>query len=345
MPVKLEKNPMQICEILRNVKILQMFYANIGVLLLFFILFCSLNIQQVSAQNEMQFCGCANLGIVVNPGAAGKTGSWNAVGSFRKQWVGFDGAPQTTILGIDGEVKFLKSFHGVGVSVFHDKVGPLTTMNINGNYSYHLELGKGYLGLGARLGVINVAFKTSDLKPSVDGGENDYHQSSDEALQGGDDSGTTFDVGLGGFYQSEVSYVSLSLLHLNAPTVEMKGGAEIKSRPVVTFGAGRKLGSSAMNLEPRIFFKSDFASSQLEMSALVNMKSKFAVGMGYRLQDAIFFEFGLNLSNGLYVGYTYDLCLSGLRRYNSGSHEVNVSYTFNIDVEKRTKRYKSVRIL
>ena len=54
---------------------------------------------------------------------------------------------------------------------------------------------------------------------------------------------------------------------------------------------------------------------------------------------------GVNLNNGISVGYGYDLGLSKLRTYHSGSHEVVVGYTFNVDIEKRTKSYKSVRIL
>ena len=218
-------------------------------------------------------------------------------------------------------------------------------MNINANYSYHIELSKGQVGIGARLGAINAAFKVSDLSATVDGAETDYHQSSDAALEGSDDSGTTFDIGVGGFYQSDKSYISLSLLHLNRPRIELKSGTEIKARPVLTFGSGYKMGSGQNNFEPRLFFKSDFASWQLEMGGNANVKNKVSFGMGYRLQDAIFFVFGINLSNGIYVGYGYDLCVSELHRYNSGSHEVGISYTFNIDVEKRTKRYKSVRIL
>ena len=324
---------------------LQMFYSDNSVLLLFFILICVLNGQKLAAQNEMQLSGYANMPIVANPGAAGKTGTWNAVGAFRKQWIGFDGAPQTTILSIDGEIAFLKNFHGVGATVIHDKSGPLTLMNINANYSYHIELSKGQLGIGARLGALNAAFKLSDLSATVNGAETDYHQSSDQALEGNDDSGTTLDIGVGAFYQSEKSYISLSMLHVNRPKITFKSGTEFKSRPIATLGAGQKFGNSQLSFEPRFFFKSDFALWQLEMSGNMNIKKMVTTGIGYRLQDAIFFMVGINLSNGLYVGYTYDLCVSDLHRYNSGSHEVGISYTFNIDVEKRTKRYKSVRIL
>lgn len=321
-----------------------MFCRSYYVLLLFFVLICILRSEPLSAQNEMQFGGYANNTLVVNPGAAGKSGTYEAGAAFRKQWAGFDGSPSTTILSVDGEVKFLNNFHGVGASVFRDQVGPFTTMNINADYSYHIELGKGMLGLGMRLAAINVAFKTSNLSPSVPDAEDEYHQASDEALEGNDDSATAFDVGMGGFFQSDRSFLSLSLLHLDAPTAKLKSGASIKAKPLLTLAGGRKFGQAG-GFEPRFFMKTDFGSMQLDVSCSTSFRKLVTVGMGYRLQDAIFFLLGVKLSNGLYVGYEYDVCTSALRRYNNGSHEIVASYQFSIDVEKRTKRYKSVRIL
>ena len=327
-------------------RFLRMFCCLKGVLLMFFTLICISECQLCYAQNEMQYGGTANLPIIVNPGSAGKSGAVEAIGAFRKQWTGFKGSPQTTLLSVDAEVKFLGNFHGVGASVYNDTDGPLTTMNINASYSYHIDLSKGLLGLGLRVGVMNVAFKLSDLKPSVDGGENDYHQSSDMALQGSDSSGSAFDAGVGAYYQSDASYVGFSLLHVNAPSVELNSGAKIKSRPLMTVGASRKLETTGtVSFEPSMFFKTDFASWQMEVIGAADFRKVFSAGLGYRLQDAIFFPFWVNLSNGLRVGYTYDLCVSALHRYNGGSHELAASYTFNIDVEKRNKRYKSVRIL
>ena len=67
--------------------------------------------------------------------------------------------------------------------------------------------------------------------------------------------------------------------------------------------------------------------------------------MGARLQDAMLFAAGVRLRNGLDIAYAYDLSLSRLSRYNSGSHEIAARYSFDFDRQKPTKRYKSVRIL
>ncbi len=314
-------------------------------ILIFFVLICNLYQQALFAQNDMQLTGVANLPTSMNPGAAGQSGAIKAVVAYKKQWVGVSGSPSTTLLGIDAEVKFLHNFHGVGVMVFYDQIGPLTNMNINANYSFHVELDKGLLGIGARIGALNISMKTSDLFTSVGGYDNDYHQSSDPLLQSEDQSGTALDIGLGAFYQTRKGYLSLSFLHLTAPTIETKDLVEIKNKPLMTLGGGRMLGSGETLFEPRVFFKTDFASWQLEFSGQLDIRKHVSLGLGYRIQDALFFQLGLSLFNGLFIGYSYDLSLSKVIRYSSGSHEIAVSYTFNVDVEKRNKRYKSVRIL
>ncbi len=323
------------------------FWSVNDVLLVVFILICSSHSRPATAQNEMQFTGIANMPVVVNPASAGRLGAMNAVAAYRKQWVGFDGSPSTTLLGIDAEVKFLRNFHGVGALVFYDKIGPYTSININANYSFHIELDKGQLGVGARVGAQNIAVSPSELSPSVSGYETDYHQDSDPVLEGSDDGGTALDIGLGAFFQSKRSYLSFSVLHINAPTIETKEGAKISLKPTMTLGAGRKTKEIGENItiEPRMSFKTDFSSCQFDMIGLMNIKEKVSWGLGYRWQDALIFQFGLNLSNGINVGYDYDLSLSKVIKYNSGSHEVSISYTFDVDMERRTKRYKSVRIL
>lgn len=323
------------------------FYALRRALLIIFHLLCLLCLNEAKAQTELQFSGCADVPKITCPGSAGHTGDIEAMAAFRKQWVGIDGSPSTTVLAIDGEVKFLSNFHGVGAIAVSDKIGPFTNTYIDVNYSYHLELNKGFLGLGLRLGAINSSFNASDLSTTVEGLEDDYHQESDMLLQSsGDDGGTAFDVGCGAFFESKLSYLSFSVLHLTSPKIETKGNAILKNRPLLTFGAARKVGEKGnVELDPRLFFKTDFTSWQLEMAADVIFRKKICVGLGYRLQDALFLQFIFDMSNGITLGYAYDISIGNFGGHTGGSHEIMIGYKFNLDIEKRTKRYKSVRIL
>ncbi len=325
---------------------LRIFYAR-RALSAFFTLICVLYCQVAKAQSEPLFSGSFLMPSAVNPGAAGRSGLVDVTAAFRQQWIGFDGAPTQFFLAADAELSFLKNFHGIGVLAVQDKVGPVTALCLGGEYSFHIYLDKGMLGLGARFGAYNVKFGTSDLYTSPADLPSGFHQESDEALSGADDSQTAFDAGLGAFYQSEASFMSLSILHLTAPELEMKSGAKMNVRPVMNLGAGRLLGKDVRqrSVEPRLALRTDFASWQMEMWLNANFNPRFWLGLGARLQDALLASTGVRLKNGLDISYAYDLSLSKLRKYNSGSHEVVIHYSIDLSREKPTKRYKSVRIL
>jgi hypothetical protein len=54
---------------------------------------------------------------------------------------------------------------------------------------------------------------------------------------------------------------------------------------------------------------------------------------------------GIELLNGIMVGYSYDLELSPLLKYNSGSHEITVRYCFDLSLDKSPQKYESIRFL
>ncbi len=313
----------------------------------FFSLICALFGGDARAQGEPQFSGSFALPSVQNPAAAGCSGAATATAAFRQQWVGFEGAPRQFLLAADFEAAFLRNFHGLGVTAAQDKVGALTNLNLAASYSFHIYLDKAVLGLGAKFGVYNVKFETGGLRTSPSDLPDGYHQEADDALSGADDTRSAFDAGLGGFFQSEASFLSLSVAHLTAPDIELGSGARVNVRPVLALAAGRLLGRDVKvrSFEPRMTLMTDFASWQVEMMANFNFNRSFWAGMGARLQDAMLFAAGVRLRNGLDIAYAYDLGLSRLRRYNSGSHEIAARYSFDFDRQKPTKRYKSVRIL
>ena len=68
-------------------------------------------------------------------------------------------------------------------------------------------------------------------------------------------------------------------------------------------------------------------------------------GVSYRYQEALIFMGGMELKNGIMVGYSYDWNVSDVGKYTGGSHEVTVANHFGLQWGKRQKIYKSVRFL
>jgi hypothetical protein len=90
--------------------------------------------------------------------------------------------------------------------------------------------------------------------------------------------------------------------------------------------------------------KTDLAGWQVDVTGRIVYDDKFWGGISYRLDDAVSLLMGLEMLNGLKVGYSFDLVTSAIGYYGFASHEIFVTYS--IDLEKnRSQKYKSVRFL
>ena len=52
----------------------------------------------------------------------------------------------------------------------------------------------------------------------------------------------------------------------------------------------------------------------------------FLLGASYRFKDAVVLVAGVRVKNRLKLAYSYDIVTSPLRTYNSGSHEIILSF-------------------
>ena len=104
--------------------------------------------------------------------------------------------------------------------------------------------------------------------------------------------------------------------------------------------------SPVLDVQPSAFVKTDFADWQYSVNAHVVFKKTYWGGLAYRDKEAVAFLGGLELKNGILVGYSYDLNIaSGVSSHLGGSHEVSLAYCFGLKMGKKEKIYKSVRFL
>jgi len=81
-----------------------------------------------------------------NPAYSGMNNNINVTMIGRQQWSGFAGSPTTALLNIHSPVSLLKG--GLGFTYVSDQLGFETNSVARLNYSYHLNLGAGKLGIG-----------------------------------------------------------------------------------------------------------------------------------------------------------------------------------------------------
>ncbi|WP_353120857.1 PorP/SprF family type IX secretion system membrane protein, partial [Myroides odoratus] len=66
---------------------------------------------------------------------------------------------------------------------------------------------------------------------------------------------------------------------------------------------------------------------QMDISANFMFVDKFTAGVAYRWDAAVSGLVGFQVSENIFVGYSYDAETSKLARYNSGSHEIFMRFT------------------
>ncbi|RXM42177.1 type IX secretion system membrane protein PorP/SprF, partial [Flavobacterium sp. YO12] len=89
------------------------------------------------AQQDAQYTQYMYNAININPAYAGSRGALSVFGLYRTQWVGLDGAPETSSFSINTPIN--NSNLGIGLSLVNDKIGPTNENNISADLSYSIQ--------------------------------------------------------------------------------------------------------------------------------------------------------------------------------------------------------------
>jgi type IX secretion system PorP/SprF family membrane protein len=281
--------------------------------------------------------------LTYNPGVSGISGMICATAITRQQWVGFEGAPSVQSFSVSAPVSPFRIQSGVGLFVQRDKTGFDKDISISGDYAYLLDLGSGKLGIGLSAGMINKSIDPTWVIPS---GDNHTPPSGDPLIPEQKESVTAFDMGVGLYYRTEKYYAGVSVTHINEPKLKFSKGTPYISRHLYfTGGYTFQLANPAFELIPSVFAFSDLKVLQVAVNTIVRYNKKVWGGVSYRAGDAVVGMVGVELFNGVRIGYAYDYPLSDIRKSTSGSHEFMVNYCFDLSLGKSPMRYKSIRFL
>ncbi len=310
----------------------------------FLVLCILLNISNFVAlgQQDPQFSQNRFNHLTVNPGFAGSSGLINFSLLNRYQWVGFPGAPVTTVFNTDAAVRLIGKNDGIGFSITNDVIGFEKNIAIGLNYSWRAKVGNGQLGSGVSLGLMNKNLKID--MTGIDGA--DLLNLSDAGLPQGSDSGILTDLGFGLFYQHKNYELAVSARHLNQPAllINESGRYSLKRHYYLSGSYIVQMANERLQVIPSFYFKTEATTWQADINMTLQYDKRLWSGLGYRFGDAVVISAGAELWNGIKFGYSYDLSISALSRYNSGSHEIFIAYAIKL-YKKKTHKYRSVRFL
>jgi type IX secretion system PorP/SprF family membrane protein len=302
-----------------------------------------------------------------NPAYAGQTSNLEATLLSRMQWVGIENAPRTTIFAVQMPYSLLGKVHGVGASLYNDRSGLFSVTMYSGQYAWKKKMLKGNFSIGIQAGYINQSFDGTKVEIP----EDDYHSPNDEAIPTSLVSGTSVDFALGFFFSKAKWFAGLSVNHLLAPTLDLtdKYVFEIPRSYYFTAGYNIQLSNPLLELRPSLLVKTMEMSSlyldgdslvekvetntlkammrntQVDITLRMIYNKLFWGGLSWRKGDALTLMLGGKF-NMIEVGYAYDFPISMIIKESTGSHELFVRYTMEIDLNKKSKnKHKSVRIL
>lgn len=317
---------------------------------------CSTN---TYAQQEAQFSHNMFNIMSFNPAYAGSNNQICMTLLGRQQWMGFeetnpDGesysvAPQTFLFSIDANINPIRG--GIGAVVYKDKLGHEDNVGFKFGYAYRRAIGPGHLGVGVMAGFLN---KTIDYSGffAID--------PNDPLLQGAEESDMIFDLSFGAFYKVPGSYYagisSSQLLQSESSFSNTLGSPQLKRHYYFIGGYYYTIPSAPeFELQPSIFIKSDFVSTQFDVNCLAVYNSQFWGGISYRPVDALVILVGgkpllnsaIPAAESLGIGISYDVTTSamGSNGRSAGSFEFLVNYCFKIVYVPPVSSYKNVRFL
>jgi type IX secretion system PorP/SprF family membrane protein len=312
---------------------------------------------------DFQFSQFYAAPLYLNPGLTGISQETRMGTVYRNQWPGLDYKFTAFTAYVDHYSFDRKSGVGMSVSSFSEEFLKINTTEISGYYAYNLQLSdRVNFQLGTQISYIQ---KRGTLENLLFGDQIDvFNQttlpSSADAI-GGLEPFSYFSLGLGGVLTWDKLWVGVSGHHLNKPSLAFfMWDGETQHWPKFSLQAGYTIPLEEPEFWEEgtgkfVHFMANYKRQgpfQFLDAGVQVLLNQLVLGAGLRgmpiqsdlpKRESMIALFGLNLSNGLSVGYSYDYPISDVGSQTLGSHELSLRYQFFYGTPK--SRGQSSRVL
>lgn len=275
--------------------------------------------------------------FVVSPTYAGIGDNLRIRANGLTQWVGIKDAPDNQ--SIYADMRILDR-SGIGISLYNDKNGNTRQTGAKISFAHHLTLdyySKQYLSFGIsynvntfKIDIDKFNFETGTSR-GIDPGITDNRKIANN----------NFDIGV--LYRNKEFYASLNIGNLLNKNIDKFYHAEpalLRNYQLYTGYIIKANTQNRVEYEPSVFYQ--YFASDKRSSTDLNFKYRqfnryddyFWVGASYRfLNDQILQPNALGPMAGFkksnfYFGYSYQLSLSQISAYNSGTHVITIGLDF-----------------
>lgn len=307
------------------------------------------------AQQRPQYTQYIFNNYLLNPAISGIENYTDVKVGYRKQWVGINDAPQTSFVSANWKLgddylwknplslpdkggnpmsrNYMQNYtaspshHGMGIIAVLDKVGPISRLDANITYAYHLQMANQLnLSVGVAAGLTRIGFDVSSLQFQ----ESEIEPATRNAIE----SQVKPDLGLGiwlygarFFAGASVQQIlSQKLKFVNDPGFNL--GKEVPHFFITT--GYRFFVSEEISATPSVMFKKVSPTPvSIDVNMKMSFKDRFWIGGSYRKDDSFAALAGVNISKLINLTYSYDFVTSDLNRVTNGSHEIVLGFQLN----------------
>jgi len=272
---------------------------------------------------------------VFNPAIGGIHDYYQVRTNYRYQWAGIKDAPRTYLLSAYGPHKAMPM--GYGGFIYSDVSAATSQLGLYGSYAYNVLITTDIrLSMGAFMGLKQFKVAKDQLKPGTEG---------DPVYEGVEFVKYMPDANIGGYIYNSQFYFGASFNQLFGNKIEFLDEYDTKdvmrklNNHFFVTGGYKYNVTRDLDLEGSTFFKI-VRSAPVQMDLTVRgiwQKTAWG-GISWRTGDAIVVLAGYNYSDMLYIGYSYDVTTSQLRKLQSGSHEFMIGARFNSIKNSGAKR-------
>ena len=286
----------------------------IAYILFFFLVFTLQAQQYVPGVSQYMFHG-----LLLNPAIAGSDEVFSAGASYRSQWLGADGAPNTQLLSLSTPLKNERM--ALGGYLYRDQLGVTNKMALYLTGAYRLSMGAGKLSFGLSAGVNSEKNKWTKIQTTT---SNDPTFSQDSRVS------YLPNFSWGTYYYTPQFYVSVSVPFILG--VNYNGENTSTSFNVQQWNwhisGGYKIDLfEDWSLLPSILYKTNLGiSSVLDGNMMVRYLKKYELGVGYRSNGQWVVMAKCKLNQKWTLGYALDGSFTKEGPPARNSHEITLFF-------------------
>lgn len=264
--------------------------------------------------------------FALNPAVAGLKKCTDATFGNRRQWTGFEGAPNHYFASIHTRLnkadQFPKNFHGIGAYFSNDQMGFTNYSMLKIAYAFHLKLTRNYhfsAGIFAGVHQQKTNFNSIRIRD----------RTNDPLINDQDGRALIFpEVSPGIFIHNNRFFAGLSMYQQYPTRIREIGTNENRLAAHYFLLSGYRFEGKTISFTPSMLTSfAAFAPPTLDLTLTADYKNKISIALGSKYLNSGYATVQLNVGAGMRIGYSYEYALTELVRVAPSTHEIVLQFS------------------